>query len=113
MHGNAPTPKPHQTLSRGIAQEELPQPTLADFPVLALHAAVIALRRPVSLLLPPTAVLFCTRCASQVATAALRLQESQQLNAWAGASRGGPGNRHICQFFILSSRSFHLVSTLA
>ena len=64
----------------------MPEPRLKDFPALAAHAGVIAVRRPASLLLPATAALFCARCTAQAATAALRLAESDKLNAWAGAS---------------------------
>ena len=65
-------------------QDDLPTPTLKDFPALALHAVVIAVRRPASLLLPATATLFCARCVARVAEIALRLAESEHLNAWAG-----------------------------
>ena len=66
-------------------QDDLPAPTLKDFPALALHAVVNAVRRPASLLLPATATLFCARCVARVAEIALRLAESEHLNAWAGA----------------------------
>ena len=49
-----------------------------------MHASVIAVRRPASLLLPATATLFCARCVAKVAEVALRLQESDRANAWAG-----------------------------
>jgi hypothetical protein len=73
-----------------LAQDDLPEPSLKDLPALAMHASVIAVRRPASLLLPATATLFCARCAAKVAEIALRLQESDRLNAWAGAQRSSP-----------------------
>ena len=75
-------------LQHGVPQDDLPQPSLKDFPALALHASVIAVRRPASLLLPATATLFCARCVARVAEIALRLSESDRLNAWAGARSG-------------------------
>lgn len=67
----------------------MPEPTVKDFPALALHAGVIALRRPASILLPTTVALFSARCAAQLATLYLRVQESEQMNAWAGGHRDG------------------------
>ena len=67
-----------------LPQDDLPEPSMKDFPALALHASVIAVRRPASLLLPATATLFCARCVAKVADIFLRIQESDRLNAWAG-----------------------------
>jgi len=46
-------------------------------------------RRPAGLLLPATATLFCARCVARVAEIALRLAESEHLNAWAGLHTSG------------------------
>lgn len=56
-------------------QEGIPPHHLGDLPLLALAAFVAALRRPARRLLPTTAVLYCARCAGEVASAALRSQE--------------------------------------
>lgn len=52
-------------------QEEVEAHTLRDIPRLAGAALVTALRRPAALLLPASAVLYCLRCAGEVAAAAL------------------------------------------
>lgn len=58
-----------------LLQEGIPPHHLGDLPLLALAAFVAALRRPARRLLPTTAVLYCARCAGEVASAALRSQE--------------------------------------
>ncbi len=49
--------------------------TLRDIPRLAGTALVTALRKPAGLLLPASAVLFCLRCAGEVAAAALSVSD--------------------------------------
>ena len=60
----------------GAAQEEVEPHTLRDIPRLAGAALMTALRRPATLLLPTSAVLYCLRCAGEVVTAALAASNS-------------------------------------
>jgi hypothetical protein len=82
MHSSSTADEPCIPVSCRILLQGVPLPDegppphhLQDIPRLLFAAGVSALRRPARLLLPPTAVLFIARCAGEVATAALKVQD--------------------------------------